>query len=86
MGKDIIAVLYGEPDGLHQSETRRSPVTRIHIDVSAPEAFWAVVGVAVSFDSCATMCTGEIFNVALKSFGHCGSPEPVFLGYSLQVG
>ena len=63
-------MFYGESDWFHQATTERSAVSGINIDVLAPEAFWTVVGVAVSFDSRATMRAGEIFNVALKSFIH----------------
>jgi hypothetical protein len=78
-------VFYGKPDRFHQAATGCGAVARVDIDVSAPEAFWTVVGVAISFDSGATVCTGEIFNVALESFVHCGSPEPIFRSYSLPV-
>ena len=63
-------MFYGEADRFHHAETGGSAVTRMNIDVSAPEAFWTVVGIAISFDGIATMRTREIFNVALESFAH----------------
>ena len=70
MGEDVVAVFYGKSDRLHQATTGCRTIARVHIDVSAPEAFRAMVGVAVSFDSGATVRAGEIFNVALESFVH----------------
>ena len=70
MGKDIIAVFYREPNWFHHAATGGSAVAGMDIDVSAPETFWTVVGITISCDGSATVCTGEIFNVALESFVH----------------
>ena len=70
MGKDVVAVFYGEPDRFHRTVTGCRAVSGVDIDVSAPEASWAVVGVAIAFDSGAAVRAGEIFNVALESFIH----------------
>ncbi len=78
MGKDIVAVFYGELYRFHQAATGCRTVARVDIDVSAPETFRTVVGVAVSFDGSATVCAGEIFDVALESFVHWDTPEPIF--------
>ena len=79
-------MFYGEPDGFHQAVTGCGAIAGVHIDMSAPEAFGTVVGVAVSFDSDATVRADEIFNVALESFVHGDTPEPIFRGYSPPVG
>ena len=70
MRQDIIAVLYGEFYRFHQPPTGRGSVAGIHVNVLAPETFWTVIGVAVSFDRRPTMLAGEIFNVALEFFVH----------------
>ena len=72
-------MFYGEPDGFHQAVTGCGAIAGVHIDMSAPEAFGTVVGVAVSFDSDATVCADEIFNVALESFVHL--LVPVFFAW-----
>ena len=63
-------MFYGEPDRFHHAVTGCRTVAGVDIDVSAPEAFWTVVGVAVSCDRDATISAGEIFNVASKSLAH----------------
>ena len=85
MGKNIVAVIYGEPDGFHHTVTRGSAVSGVHIDVLTPEAFWTVVGIAVSCDSSTTVSTGKIFNVASKSFAHWDAPAPIFRGCGLPI-
>ena len=70
MRQDIIAVLYGEFYRFHQPPTRRGSVAGIHVNVLAPETFWTVIGVAVSFDGRPTLLAGEIFNAALEFFVH----------------
>lgn len=63
-------MLYSKRYRFHQPTTGRGPVAGIHVNMLAPETFWTVVGVAVSFDGGATLGAGEIFNVALKFFVH----------------
>ena len=77
MGQDILAVLYGKRHRFHHTFTERGSVAGVDINVSAPETFWAVIGVAVALDGDTTMCAGEIFNVALEFFVH--SLVPTFL-------
>ena len=77
MGKDIIAVFYREPDRCHHAVAGCGAVAGFHIDMSAPEAFWTMIGIAISCDSRATVRTGKIFNVALESFAHWFAPVPV---------
>jgi len=72
--KGIIAVFYREPNRFHHTATGCSTVSRIDIDVSAPEAFWAVVGITVSCDGGTTISADEIFDVALESFAHGFTP------------
>ena len=54
----------------HQAQTVRGSVTGVHIDMLTPEAFWTVIGVAVTLDGSPTLCTGEVFNVTLEFFVH----------------
>ena len=61
-------MLYGKPYRFHQASTGRGPVAGIHVNVLAPETFWTVVGVAISFDGNTTVHAGEVFNVALEFF------------------
>ena len=63
-------MIYSESDGFHHTPTGGSAVSGIHIDVLTPEAFWTVVGIAISCDSSTTVSTGKIFNVASESFTH----------------
>lgn len=63
-------MFYSEPNRFHHAATGCSTVPRIDINMSAPEAFWTMIGVPISFHSSAAVCTGEIFNVALESFTH----------------
>lgn len=70
MGKDISAVFYGKRYRCHHALTERGPVTGIDINVSAPKAFWTVIGITVSLNSSTTLRAGEIFNVALEFFLH----------------
>lgn len=70
-------MFYRESNRLHHTETGCSAVAGMNIDVSAPEAFWAVVGIAVSCDGGTTMSADEIFNVASKSFAHWFAPVSV---------
>lgn len=73
MGKDIIAVFYRKAYRLHQAVTGRRSVAGIHVNVLAPEAFWTVIGVAVSLDGGTTLRAGKIFNVALEFFDNHSS-------------
>ncbi len=70
MRKDIIAVFYGKTYRFHQTVTGCGTVAGVDINVLAPETFWTVIGVAVSFNSSTTLYAGEIFNVALEFFVH----------------
>ena len=63
-------MFYREPNRFHHTATGCRAITGMNIDMSAPEAFWAMIGIAISFHGGATVCTGEIFNVALESFAH----------------
>ena len=70
-------MFYSESDRFHHAETGCSAVPRIDINMSAPEAFWTMIGVPISFHGCATVRTGKIFNVALESFAHGLAPVRV---------
>ena len=70
MRQDIIAVLYSKRYRFHHALTARGSVAGVDINVSAPEAFWTVIGVAISRDGGTTLFTGEIFNVALEFLVH----------------
>ena len=67
-------MLYGKPYRFHHALTERGSVAGIDINMSAPETFWTVIGVAISRDGGTTMYAGEIFNVALESFVHWLAP------------
>ena len=70
VGKNIIAVFYSKAYRFHQAATGRGSVTGIHINMPAPQAFWTVIGVAVSSDRGTTMLANEVFNVTLEFFVH----------------
>ena len=74
MRQDIIAVFYSKSDRFHHALTKCSSIAGVDIDVSAPEAFWTMIGITVSYDLSATMCAGKIFNVALEFFLHSLAP------------
>ena len=57
----------------HQTVTGRRSVAGVHVNVSAPEAFRAVIGVAVPPNGGTTLRAGEIFNVALEFFDNHSS-------------
>ena len=63
-------MLYGKPYRFHHALTGRGSVAGVNINVSAPETFWAVIGVAISLDRSTTMGADEIFNMALEFFVH----------------
>ena len=66
-------MFYSKVYRFHQAVTGRGAVAGIHINVLAPEAFWTVIGVAVTLDGSTTMRAGEIFNVALEFFDNHSS-------------
>ena len=63
-------MFYRKAYRFHQAETGRGSVAGVHVNMPAPEALWAVIGIAVPLDSGTTLRTGEIFNVALEFFLH----------------
>ncbi len=63
-------MFYSKVYRFHQAVTGRRTVAGIHVNVLAPETFWTVIGIAVPLDGGATLCAGEIFNVALEFFVH----------------
>ena len=63
-------MLYGKCYRFHHALTERGSVAGVDINVSAPEAFRTVIGVAIPLDGDPTMRAGEIFNVTLKFFVH----------------
>ena len=67
-------MFYSKVYRFHQTVTGRRAVAGVHVNVSAPEAFWTVIGVAIPLDSGTTMRANEIFNVALESFIHWFAP------------
>ena len=70
--EDITTAFDGKSHRLHQTATVLSAVAWVYIDVLAPEAFRAVIGVAIALRVKATISTGEIFNVPLEFFVHLG--------------
>lgn len=63
-------MFYREPNRFHHTATGGSAVAGIDIDMSAPETFWAMIGITVSCDGGTTISADEIFDVALESFAH----------------
>ena len=57
----------------HQTATGRGSVAGVHVNVSAPETFWTVIGVAVPLDGSTTLRAGKVFNVALEFFDNHSS-------------
>jgi len=70
--EDVFAAFDGKAHRLHQAATVFGAVAWIYIDVLAPEAFGAVVGVAIALHGKATIFAGKIFNVPLEFFVHLG--------------
>lgn len=70
MGENIITVFYRKAYWLHQAETGRGSVAGVHVNVSAPETLWAVIGITVPLDRGTTLHADKIFNVALEFFVH----------------
>ena len=68
--EDIATVFAGKLYRLHQAATVLGAVAGVYIDVLAPKAFGAVIGVAIALDGKATLSAGEIFNVPLEFFVH----------------
>lgn len=63
-------MFYSKRYRCHHALTERGSVAGVDINVSAPETFWTVIGVAISCDRGTTLGTGEIFNVTLEFFVH----------------
>lgn len=57
-------------DGLHQTATLGAAITRLFIDMPAPEAARAMIGIAIPMNLQPAMRTGEAFNGTLKSASH----------------
>ena len=72
VNEDIIAAFAGKSHRLHQAATAFGAVAWVDIDVLAPEAFGAVVGVAIALHGKATISASKIFNVPLEFFVHLG--------------
>ena len=70
--EDIIAAFDGKSHWLHQAATVFGAIAWVYIDVLAPEAFGAVVGVAIALHGKATISASKIFNVPLEFFVHLG--------------
>jgi hypothetical protein len=57
-------------DRLHHAAARRAPITRVHVDVPAPEASRAVVRVAGATYGDAALHADEIFDPTFEFFTH----------------
>lgn len=57
-------------DRLHQATAGFRPVARVDINVSAPQAGWTMIGVAITNDKMATIATNEGFFRPLESLAH----------------
>src|SRR5271166_5800896 len=65
--------------GLHHTFTNRLTITRIHIDMLAPEAVRTVVGVSVTFHERSAVLTNKVFYRSLEFLCHhyeCTDTEP----------
>ena len=63
-------MFYSKAYRFHQAATGRGSVAGVHINVSAPEALWTVIGVTATLDGGTTLRAGKVFNVALEFFVH----------------
>jgi hypothetical protein len=70
MCQDDLSILAGDADWLHQAAAVRGTVARMDIDVLAPQAARAVVGVSIAADGRAAVFAGKIFDPALELAGH----------------
>ena len=70
---EISAVFYLHANRLHHAAARVLPVAGMNVDMLAPEALRAVVGVTVAKNNLAAMVAGKIFNLSLEFAGHAKS-------------
>ena len=61
-------MFYSKAYRFHQAVTGRGSVAGVHINVSAPEALWTVIGIAATLDGGTTLRANEVFNVTLEFF------------------
>lgn len=73
MVQDVLAAFYLHPERPHLAPAALSSVARIDIDMKAPEAPWAVVGVAAAAHPATAVTALEIFYRPLKLASHCRS-------------
>ncbi len=68
MDNHIIFTTLLKTCGLHHTATLPRPIPGIHINMLAPQTFWAVVCIAVAYYFCSAFLTGEILNCAGETF------------------
>ena len=59
-------------DRLHEPLAHGCAVTGVYVDVLAPQALRAVVGVAIAHDGGTAVSAGEVFGISYKSGRHGG--------------
>lgn len=72
-------------DWSHGTATIRRPIARLNIDMSAPKAMRAMIGIAITLNDFAAIQALKIFYSALKFLGD-GIPLPAFSYYDLCQG
>ena len=50
----------------HETSALRCAVSRVHVDMGAPQAFWAMVSVPAALDDIAAESARKIFNYSLE--------------------
>ena len=70
MRKDKTAATHFRTNRLHKSAARRSPVAGIDINVLAPQARRAVVGIPATLHIFSAVLAGKVFLHSFECFGH----------------
>ncbi len=68
MGANTLALFQLNPDRLHKPAALSQPVARIHINMLAPKAFGAVIGVAIALNLKSAFGANKVFSFSLKLF------------------
>jgi hypothetical protein len=66
MSYDMLVTFYLDPDRLHGTTTVRTPITRVYIDMLAPQTLRAVVSVAVTHHLDTAVLADKIFFISFK--------------------
>jgi len=63
-------VLVGDCNRRHQPAALGGAVTGIDVDMTRPQAAWAMVGVSVALDRYPTVATSEVLDAPDETFAH----------------